>query len=113
MVLNAGRLRELVLIKKPERISNQSGGYSTEYVEVMRTFASVREVQPSADIIASQENVISLTEFIIRYRPDHNLEIGYRIEWRDFNFTLNRFKVDPARTVIIITANSEIEETKR
>lgn len=113
MVLNAGKLRESVTIKKPERTLNQSGGYTTEYVQVMKTFASVREIQPSADVIASQENVISLTEFIIRYRPDHNLKNGYRIEWRGFNFTLNRFKVDPARTAIIITANSEIEETKR
>lgn len=113
MVLNAGKLRELVTIERPERTSNQSGGYSTKYVKVLSTYASVREIQPSADVIASQENTISLTEFIIRYRPEYNLKIGYRIVWRDFNFTLNRFKVDPARTTIIITANSEIEETER
>jgi|SRR5690554_4682422 len=113
MVLNAGELRELVTIKKPERTQNQSGGYSTKYVDVIETYAKVTEIQPSADVIVSQENTNNLVEIIIRYRPDHNLKIGYKIEWRDFTFTLNRFKVDPARVGITITATSEIEQTER
>lgn len=113
MVLRAGRLRELITIKKPVRTRNDSGGYQTTYVTVLETFAEVVEKSVSADLIASQENVDALIEFNIRHREDVDLNNGYHIYWRGFKFILNRFKVDMLRTKITIIANSDIETTSR
>lgn len=113
MVLHSGKLRERIAIKKPVRTRNPSGGYQTTYATVLTTYAEVVEKTASADLIASQENVNNLVEFNIRHREDVDLKNGYRIEWRGFVFTLNRFKVDMLRTKITIIANSEIETTSR
>lgn len=114
MALNAGELREIIKIQRPVRVSNGSGGYETTYEDVIaKTYASVKEVAPSADVIASQQDLKTLVEFKLRYRPT-NIKIGYRIIWRDFIFTVaSSMKVDPLRTAITITAVSEIEESNR
>lgn len=80
---------------------------------ILKTYASVEEVTPSADVIASQEDTNSIVRFVIRYRPDINLKTGDRIYWRGFSFQFNNFKVNPLRTQITITAIAEIEETAR
>lgn len=112
-ILSAGELREIIKIQRPQRTPNGSGGWETTYVDVIaKTYAKVTQKQASADVIASQENVNALVEFQLRHRPENILN-GDRIVWRDFNFTVNRIVVDPLRTSITITANSEIETTER
>lgn len=112
--MKAGELRELITVQKPTRVQNPSGGYSTEYTDILKgTYAKVTEVSASSEIIASQEDITSLVEFVIRYRPTE-IKIGYRILWRDFIFTVaKQMKVDFLRTAITITAKSEIETTLR
>lgn len=114
MSLRAGELREIIKVQRPERVSNGSGGYETTYTDVIaKTYASVKEIVPSADVIASQQNLKTLVSIKMRYRPT-SLKIGDRIVWRDFNFTLaSSMKVDALRTTIEITAVSEMEETNR
>lgn len=114
MVLHSGKLREQIAIKKPERTPNGSGGFTTEYVDVIpMTYAKVTEITPSADVIASQQDLKTLVEFKMRYRPT-DIKIGYRIIWREFIFTVaSSMKVDPLRTTITITAVSEMETSNR
>lgn len=114
MALHAGELRELITIKRPERIQNNTGGFVTEYQTLIeRTYSSVKEVTASADVIASQENIKTLVQMKMRYRPTI-IKIGDLIEWRGFNFIVaSSMKVDPLRTTITITAVSEMETTKR
>lgn len=114
MALNAGELREIISIQRPERVSNGTGGYATTYQDLIpRTYASVIEVTPSADVIASQENLKTLVQIKMRYRPTI-IKIGDLIKWRGFNFVVaSSMKVDALRTTITITAASEMESTKR
>lgn len=114
MALNAGELRELITIKRPERTQNDTGGIETTYKTLIaQTYASVKELTASADVIASQENLKTLVEIKMRYRPT-NIKIGDLIEWRGFNFVVAKsMKVDYLRTTITITAVSEMETTKR
>lgn len=116
-MIPAGVLRELIKIQRPERvlIPDSGGAYETVYNDILpKTYAKVTEVSPSNEIIASQQNLKELVEFIIRYRQDINIQIGDRIIWREFNFTVaSSMKVDPLRTRITITAVSEIEESNR
>lgn len=116
-MIPSGTLREIIKIQHPERvlIPDTGGDYDTEYVDLLpKTYAKVIEISPSNEIIASQQNLKELVEFIIRYRQDVNIQIGDRIVWREFNFTVaSSMKVDPLRTRITITAVSEIEESNR
>lgn len=113
MALSAGSLREKIQIQIPVRTPNGSGGYETTYEDFLNTYAAVTEINPSADVIASQQDLKTLVQFKIRYRPE-NIKIGYRIIWRDFIFTVaSSMKVDHLRTTITITAASEIETSER
>lgn len=113
-MIHAGELREIIKIQRPERVSNGSGGFETVYVDIIpKTYAKVTEVQASADLIASQENINTLVEFMIRYRPE-NIKIADVIEWRGHIFKVAQsMKVDPLRTTITITAFNTIEESNR
>lgn len=112
-MIKAGKLREKIIILEPSRVQNDSGKITTTYAVALETFADVRELKSSAELIEQQENIIQLLEFTMRYRPDVPVVNGYRLTWRGFNFTVNNMRVDPLRTWIKITAQSEIETSDR
>lgn len=113
MTLHAGELRERITIKRPVREQNETGGTKTTYDVIVRTYASVTEVVPSSEVIASQENLKTLVRIKIRFRPTH-IKIGDIIEWRGFTYKVaSSMKVDTLRTTIEITAVSQMETTKR
>lgn len=111
-MIRAGQLKEKAVVQRPQRVSNGSGGWVTEYVDVINPmYCSVTQLQPSADVIASQTNLIQPFLFVTRYRTDIVFEIGDRLVWRDRNFTLLGFKWDAGRTELVITAKTENETT--
>lgn len=112
MPIAAGRLKEIAAVQRPVRTPNGSGGFETTYTDVLNPmYCDVRQITPSADVIASQENFIQPFVFVARYRTDIVLEIGDRITWRSRHFTLLGFKWDINRTELIITAKTESETT--
>lgn len=112
-MIRAGELRDKIIIQRPIRVSNGSGGYDTTYETIIETFAKVIERNPRNEFEGGQMDLKTLVEFVIRYRPD-NINIGDRIVWRGFNFTVaNSMKVDPLRRYITITTVSEMETSER
>ena len=75
--------------------------------------ADVKELQPSIDVIATQQNISMLIEVKIRYNPEVAILNGDKIYWRGFTFNALAPKVDPFRDYIYIKAFSEIETTNR
>ena len=112
-MVRAGKLREKITFQEPIRVSNDSGGYTTTYSDVLDTFAAVEEVSSNPYLIANQENIDNLVRITIRYRPVLPIENGYRAVWRGFNFTVNNIKVDPMRTKIEIMVHSDMETSDR
>lgn len=112
MPISAGRLRELAVVQRPQRVQKPSGGQTTTYADVLNPmYCDVREGQPSDEMIASQQSFVQVYKFITRYRTDIIFEIGDRIVWRGLNFALKGFKRDIKRTELIITAVTENEST--
>lgn len=113
-MISAGKLREIIKIQRPERVSNGSGGFDTVYNDLIsRTYAQVVEQRSNPELVANQENIVNYVRFRIRYRPVIYIKNGDRLVWRGFNFTVNNSKVDPMRTQIEIFVNSEMETTQR
>ena len=75
--------------------------------------ASVREITPSIDVIAQQQNVTMLIEIKLRYNPEIEIRNGDKITWRGYRFNSLTPSVDPLRRWITIKAFSEIETTSR
>lgn len=112
MPIAAGRLKEIAAIQRPERTPNGSGGFTTEYVDVLNPmYCDVIQKQPSVDVIASQEKILQLFEFVTRYRTDLEFQIGDRILWRDRHFVLMGFRWDINRIQLIITARVNNDNT--
>ena len=109
----AGKLREKLEFSRATRTPNGSGGFTTEYVPFLNTFAAVVEERSNPQLIANQENIVNYVHFKIRYRPDFPVLNADRMTWRGFNFTVNNIKVDPLRTQIDIYCNSEMETSQR
>jgi len=113
-MISAGELKDKIVIERPENVSNGSGGFETVYTPILNTFARVREKQPSTDLIASQQNIYNVVEFLMRYRPQTFIKIGDRVTWRGFTFTVaNSMIVDALRTSITILATAEMETSER
>jgi len=112
-MIKAGELREKLEFSRATRTPNGSGGFTTEYVPFLNTFAAVVEERSNPQLIGSQENAVNYVHFKIRYRPDLPIKNADRLVWRGFNFTVNNIKVDPLRTQIDIYVNSEIETSQR
>jgi len=96
----------------------QTQGSDAELVSTETTYyqpkgASVKEITPSIDVIAQQQNITSLIEVKLRYNPEKSIQNGDKIEWRGFRFNALTPKVDPLRRWITIKAFSEIETTNR
>ena len=113
MTIRAGELREKLEFSRPTRTANGSGGFTTDYVPFLNTFAAIVEERSNPQLIASQENTVNQVHFKIRYRPDFPVKNADRMTWRGFIFTVNNIKVDPLRTQIDIYCNSEMETSER
>lgn len=113
MGLAAGTLREKLEFSRPTRTPNGSGGFTTEYIPFLNTFAAIVEERSNPLLISNQEDIVNYVHFKIRYRPDFAVLNADRMTWRGFIFTVNNIKVDPLRTQIDIYCNSEMETSKR
>lgn len=112
MILS-GELREKLNFSRSVRVPNGSGGFVTDYVSFLDTFAAIVEERSNPQLIANQENIVNYVHFKIRYRPDFPVLNSDRMTWRGFMFTVNNIKVDPLRTQIDIYCNSEMETSER
>jgi len=113
-MIEAGELREIIKIQQPVRIADGSGGFETTYNNIItKTYAKVVEETSKSVVVADQDNIYNKVHFRIRYRPIKHLKLGYRLVWRDFNFTINNIKVDPFRTSISILVSSDMETSER
>lgn len=81
-MLGAGRLTERIDVVRPVRVQRPDGGFETELETVLNTYANVRELRVSNDLIASQEEFKESLEVIIRYRQDIHIKIGDKVLWR-------------------------------
>lgn len=108
----AGRLKEIAKIQRPTRVKGRSGGFTTEYTDVVNPmYCDVKQHTPSTDVIASQANIIQPFSFITRYRTDIAFEIGDRIVWRGRFFSILGFSWDINRTLLTISAAADNEST--
>jgi hypothetical protein len=108
------RLREkisFIRVSLPQDSTGDLVPTETTYYEPKG--AMVREITPSVDVIAQQQNITTLIEVKIRYNPEIAILNGDKIEWRGFRFNSLAPKVDPMRNWITIKAFSEIETTER
>lgn len=112
-MLKAGELREKIIVQRPVRVQDNTGGFDTTYTTLLNTFAKVVEERSNPDLVANQENISNYVHFKIRYRPIVPLKIADRLVWRGFNFTVNNIKVDPLRTSIDIYVNQQMETSER
>jgi len=112
-MIAAGELDQHILFQEAVRTPNGSGGYITSYVDLISTYARVRELRSDPALIAQQEDIAQTVEVLIRYRPDVPIQNGNRAVWRGFNFTVNNMRVDPKRTSITMVLVSEIETSSR
>lgn len=82
------KLKEKIAIKRPANTPNGSGGFETTLSTVVSTYAKVRHLSVSNDVIAQQSNLVEAYEFTIRYRQDIEIKIADVIEWRGRTFEI-------------------------
>ncbi len=75
--------------------------------------ADVREMRPSTELIATQQNISQVILIRCRYNPEIAIKIGDKIEWRGFVFNSLLPTVDRRTRMMEIMAVSEIETTDR
>ncbi len=75
--------------------------------------ADVREMRPSTELIATQQNISQVIRIRCRYNPEIAIKIGDKIEWRGFTFNSLLPTVDRRTRMMEIMAVSEIETTDR
>ena len=113
MILKAGDLREKITFKRPIRVSNGSGGFTTTYTDILNTFASVTEMSSDPTLIAQQENIKQVIKVLIRYRSDIAVKIADIILWRGFEFVVSNMKADVMRTYIEFQLTATMETSIR
>jgi len=113
MILKAGDLREKITFKRPIRVSNGSGGFTTTYTDILNTFASVTEMSSDPALIAQQENIKQVIKILIRYRSDIAVKIADIILWRGFEFVVSNMKADIMRTYIEFQLTATMETSIR
>ena len=107
-------LREKIQFIRVTKDQDSTGQLvNTESVFYEPKGVSVKEITPSIDVIAQQQNITSIIEIKMRYNPEIAIINGDKIEWRGFRFNALSPKVDPLRRWITIKAFSEIETTNR
>lgn len=75
--------------------------------------AEVREMRPSVELIATQQNISQVIRIRCRYNPEIAIKIGDKISWRGFIFNSLLPTVDRRTRMMEIMAVSEIETTDR
>lgn len=75
--------------------------------------AEVREMLPSTELIATQQNISQVIRIRCRYNPEIAIKIGDKISWRGFIFNSLLPTVDRRTRMMEIMAVSEIETTDR
>lgn len=75
--------------------------------------ASVEELKPNAEMVATQQNISQVIRIKCRYNPEISIVIGDKIEWRGFVFNTLLPTVDRRTRMMVIMAVSEIETTDR
>lgn len=75
--------------------------------------ASVQEMKPSSELVATQQNISQVIRIRCRYNPEIAIKIGDKIEWRGFVFNSLLPTVDRRTRMMEIMAVSEIETTDR
>lgn len=107
-------MREKVQFIRVTQTQDSTGQLvNTESVYYEPLGVSVKEITPSVDVIAQQQNITTLIEVKMRYNPEKPVINGDKIEWRGFRFVALSPKVDPLRRWVYIKAFSEIETTDR
>ena len=89
------------------------GSISTEETIWEPQGAEVREMRPSTELIATQQNISQVIRIRCRYNPEIAIKIGDKIEWRGFTFNSLLPTVDRRTRMMEIMAVSEIETTDR
>lgn len=75
--------------------------------------ASVEELKPNPELIATQQNISQVIRVKCRYNPEISILVGDKIEWRGFIFNTLLPTVDRRTRMMVIMAVSEIETTDR
>lgn len=75
--------------------------------------AEVKEMRPSTELIATQQNISQVIRIRCRYNPEIAIKIGDKISWRGFVFNSLLPTVDRRTRMMEIMAVSEIETTDR
>lgn len=112
-MIKAGELREKIQIMDSQRVANNSGGGTFTDLPLLDTFARVREIESDLSLVASQDNIRQLVEFMIRFRTDLEIVNGQTILWRGFKYKVHSLKVDALRTEIKIVAFQVMDSSKR
>lgn len=107
-------LREKITFIRVAQTQDVNGDLvTTETVIYSPKGAQVREITPSVDMVAQQQNITTLIEIKIRYNPEVSILAGDFVLWRGFRFSSLSPSVDPLRRWITIKAFSEMETTLR
>ena len=75
--------------------------------------AEVKEMRPSTELIATQQNISQVIRIRCRYNPEIAIKVGDKISWRGFTFNSLLPTVDRRTRMMEIMAVSEIETTDR
>lgn len=75
--------------------------------------AQITEMEPTIEMIATQENLNQAVKVKVRYNPEVTIELGDKFKWRGFTFNSIRIKVDRIKRMQEIIATSEIETNDR
>lgn len=107
-------LREKITFYRPTRVPDGTGGAT--YVNIDRwtpQAAQVEEMEPTIEMIATQETLSQVVKVKIRYNPEQEIVLGDKFRWRGFVFNTIRIKVDRIKRFQYLIATAEIETNDR
>ena len=109
--LAAGKLREYVTIKRPVETELPDGSTAVTYTDLLTTYCSLKQQNPSIDVISSQDHIQQLITFELRYQTDYVFVEGDRLLWRERNLKIHGFSWDILRTKLWIKCLTHNETT--
>lgn len=110
-MIRAGRLREKIVIQRPDRQYNDTGNWDTVPINIIETFCDVQMRNASNDIIAAHNEIIQPYYFTFRHRPDKAIRKGDILFWRERKFKIHSFSWDVLRTKLTIIAYTDTRDT--
>lgn len=113
MTIAAGRLKYKIELFKMVATQTDSGGATFEPEKYLDTYAEVIEESSTATNADGSQKINQSLKVTIRYRSDVTIAKGDRMTWKELNFILDNFKVDPRRTTIEMILLTEIKTAKR